>query len=186
MTFHELKIQITALVSGDQLEEAVKLLAKYYDGREKATAIAHISGRLAALNQGLAKGLIGFPEYYQARNQLRASILEQVKEEGEGLRDKGVNENPAPSGQYRASLARAAVLLLLFQEQGAGLAITSIHQASKIKSRKYVVAALQEMETNGWVEKSKSGKINHWRLTEEGRKLAGEFSLSVRAILGLA
>ena len=186
MAFHELRTQITALVSKDQLEEAVRLLAGYYDGQEKAAAIAHISGRLAALNQGLAKGLIGFPEYYQARNQLRASILELVKEEEEVPRKNDAGGKVDASGQYQASLARVAVVLILFQEQGAGLAITSIHQASKIKGRKYVVAALQEMEANGWVEKNKSGKINHWRLTEEGRKLAGEFSLSVRAILGLA
>ena len=186
MAFHELRTQITALVSKDQLEEAVRLLAGYYDGQEKAAAIAHVSGRLAALNQGLAKGLIGFPEYYQARNQLRASILELVKEEEEVPRKNDAGGKVDASGQYQASLARVAVVLILQRGPEQGLAISQIHGVSQVKSRKYVVAALQEMEKNGWVEKRKTGRINYWTLTEEGKKLAGAFRSSMQGILGVA
>ena len=177
MTHRELKRQVTALVSGDELEKAAKLLATYYEGHETSVAVALIAGRLEALNQGLANGLMEFPEYYQARNQLRVGILQLL--DGEGLPNK-----PGLISRYRATLAQAAVLLILIKETEKGLAITPIHKVSQIKSRKYIVGALQELAENDLVEKIKAEKTTYWKLSEKGRKLAQEFEASLGPLLG--
>ena len=124
MTHRELKRQITDLVSGDELEKAAKLLATYYEGHETSVAVALIAGRLEALNQGLANGLMEFPEYYQARNQLRVGILQLL--DGEGLPNK-----PGLISRYRATLAQAAVLLILIKETEKGLATRPAAEASR-------------------------------------------------------
>ena len=122
----------------------------------------------------------------QQLNQLRANILEFVASEKKAReRDPG-EELPEVDirSLYLASLARVAVLLTLLQAEAeeTGLTITQVQKRTKAGNRKYIVAALQEMEENGWVEKTKAGKSAYWRLSEEGMKLAVESERTFRSI----
>lgn len=186
MTFEELEIKINNLIAKDEVEAAITLLSAYFHGNEKWQAIVLQSGRFHSLKKDQANGVIDYLTVQQQLNQLRANILEFVASEKKAReRDPG-EELPEVDirSLYLASLARVAVLLTLLQAEAeeTGLTITQVQKRTKAGNRKYIVAALQEMEENGWVEKTKAGKSAYWRLSEEGMKLAVESERTFRSI----
>lgn len=191
MTYLELEKQINNLIAKDEIEAAIALLSQYYQNNERLKAIVLQSGRFHALKKDQINGVIDYATVQQYLNQLRSNILDFVKSQQGVPLPEDNPENKAGKGKpggiepYRASLARVAVLLILEQghEGREGLAITEIHKATQLKSRKYIVAALQEMEANGWVEKNKIGRMSFWKLSEQGSKLAREFGQPLEAII---
>ncbi|MCO6477615.1 MAG: hypothetical protein J5I94_13375 [Phaeodactylibacter sp.] len=187
MTYHELELQINNLVAKDEVEAAIALLSRYFHGDEKLQAIVLQSGRFHSLKKDQMNGVIDYATVQQHLNQLRASILDFVRaHKGSPLPEE--SPEGAASGSegdiktaYRASLARVAVALAL-REAPEGMAITGIQRVAQIKSRKYVVQALQEMEKSGWVEKRKEGRAAYWKLSERGSKMAEEFGRSLQLV----
>ena len=192
MTYLELEKQINNLIAKDEIEAAIALLSQYYQNNERLKAIVLQSGRFHALKKDQINGVIDYATVQQYLNQLRSNILDFVKSQQGVPLPEDKPGNSATGGevdiksQYRASLARAAVLLILKQGHDGreGMTITEIHKAAQLKGRKYIVGALQEMEENDWAEKNKIGRMSFWKLSEEGSKLAREFGQSLEAIIG--
>lgn len=189
MAYPELEIQIINLIAKDEMEAAIALLSKHFSGNEKLKAIVLQSGRFHSLKKDQANGVVDYATVQQTLNQLRANILDFMSSvraaQAQEADAHPTAEKPGATDQFRPALARVAVLLLLnrVEKDQEGLTITEIYEASRIKSRKFIFEAVKEMEDYDLLEKQKKGRLNYWKLSGRGSKLAIEFEQSLLPIL---
>ncbi|MCB0555300.1 MAG: hypothetical protein KDD02_17265 [Phaeodactylibacter sp.] len=187
MTYQELEIQINNLIAKDEIEAAIALLSTYFSGHEALKDIVLQSGRYHSLRRDQRSGVVDYATVQQTLNQLRASILEFVRSvksanlPGHGIQTTADIKHRIVA-EFRPALAKVAVLLLLKRKEAA-LTITEIYQLSRVKSRKHIHEVIKIMEELELVEREKRERINYWKLSQKGRKLAMDVEQTISQIL---
>jgi hypothetical protein len=182
MKSEELKQQIRELIAGNDLESAIGLLANCYQHSEQRDAVLLQSAKYYELRKAYRDGFIDFESFQQKMNHLRASILEYTRQEQAEPIQNSLSKSDLKS-DFKRSIARISILYLLSSEtyRNTGLSITQIHVHSRRKSRRYIAECVLELEAHRYLEKTldKNSKINLWKLTEEGWRLAEELKDSL-------
>lgn len=198
MDFLQLKSEIQYLVAKDNIPNAIKLLAKYFDNdNEKINDIILQSAKYHSMQNALRKGLISYSEVETSSSHLRDNILqfiEWVEEEMESKKNKNQlvkkieiadyykNKNQLENYEYqlRISLARISILWILKEESSvlSKLNITEICKETKI-NRKEIVDSLKEMEKSEIIIKHKIADITCYKISEKGKKQIKKFENSL-------
>lgn len=83
MDFKELNAQIKELVGRDELDMAIQLLSRYFQGDDRLNDILLSSARYHKLQKDQERGMIDFKDVQQEMNQLRYGILKMLDSEEE-------------------------------------------------------------------------------------------------------
>ncbi len=171
----DLKNLVRQQIAADSLDTALQLLIDYTSDHEKLDGIIIHLARFNQIKKEEANGTIAHSEINNELNKLRSNLLAYIRTE-----NLMVNP-PLPSTQksleaYEECLALsftrvkvAQVLMSNFQALQ-GLTITDIQKESTLISRKLIVDFINELNTQGLVEKIKEGGKTIWRINEKGDK----------------
>lgn len=187
MNFQELETKIKHLIATDKVEAAIKLLLTHFHNDERLDDILLQSGRYHSTEDARRKGIIDFAEVQKTLSQLRGNILTFIRlEKEEAALERASNTSNLSNAdhtiaQFRLSLASVCVIWILSTavNDPLGLTIGHIHKLSKLKSRKLIVTALQEMVKANVINKQKVGQATHWKLAEKGKVLVQELEHSL-------
>ncbi|MEM6318258.1 MAG: hypothetical protein AAF960_11355 [Bacteroidota bacterium] len=180
MNNHQLIVKIKQFIAQDNLELALSTLIERFQNHTEIDHLILQSGRYKSLRKDYQKGFVGYEAYRKVLNQLRADLLDFVKDLPSYSDDRSSTENQDNEqlvmDDYALSAARVGVLKALHSLDYSAQ-ITEIYQLSGIQQRKWVVGVLNELLENGYVEKEKEGKNAYWQLSEAGQSFAEKYKV---------
>lgn len=179
MNILEIETQVVHLVASDNIEAAIELLLLHFQEHERIKQVVLFSSQYHALQKDKSMGVIEWEEEQRRLNQLRINLLEFIKQEVKVITN--VIDPKQTEAHYLLSLARIAVLSIINNPayDATQCTISNVYKWSGIKSRKYIAAALYEMERDELAEKFKVGKTTCWKLTKKGKSMARTVEKSV-------
>ena len=174
MILKEQLARIKGLIAKAKLKEAVDLLLHYAveESTMHENAIISLSSKYYELEEMSRNTIIVLTDYQRLRNQVIINMLEWVETFEQELEEVVLDISLASIKEmYALSIARTKILTVLLEATD-GLNIKDIHEASNLKQRKFMIAALNELMAVGIIERYRIDGVSLNRLTEEGRKIA--------------
>ena len=174
MTAKEQLAKIKWLIAKAKLKEAVDLLLHYavVEAPIHEQAIISLSSKYYELEEMNRNTTIVLTDYQRIRSQLIINMLEFVETFELELEEVVLDISLASIKEtYALSIARTKILTVLLKATD-GLSIKDIHEASNLKHRKFIIAALNELIAAEIVERYRTEGVSLNLLTAEGRKIA--------------
>jgi len=172
MSVSELKQHIQQLIARGKTETAIQTLTTHFQNSERLHQIILKSAKYHRLKKGIINGTIQANDAEIALNKLNINILDFITD----VEEKDLSLDPLLNDKtykqdLKLSLARIqlAEFLLNYKKPKDDLSITAICKKANIKSRKYVVLALDEFEQYQLINRKKSNKKTYWELNEKGK-----------------